>query len=145
MSTLREIKERSFIDTTQSAWLTGVFAALAALLAACGLYGVLAQSVAQQRRETGIRIALGAAPRTILSGVVRNAMGLVAVGLAIGLAGAFALTGVMRSLLFQVPALDPFAFAIACASMTLVGLAAVLVPASRAARVDPVTSLREEG
>jgi putative ABC transport system permease protein len=145
VSTLREIKERSFTDTTQTAWLTGVFAALAALLAACGLYGVLAQSVTQQRRETGIRIALGAAPRTILSGVVRNAMGLVAVGLGIGLAGAFALTGVMRSLLFQVPALDPLAFAIACASMTLVGLAAVLVPASRAARVDPVTSLREEG
>jgi len=145
VSTLREIKERSFGDTTQSTWMTGVFAAMAALLAACGLYGVLAQTVTQQRREIGIRIALGAAPRTILLGVVRNAMGLVALGLAAGLAGAVALTGVMRSLLFQVPALDPVAFGTACASMTLVGLVAVLVPASRAARVDPVASLRAEG
>jgi putative ABC transport system permease protein len=72
-------------------------------------------------------------------------MGLVALGLAAGLAGAVALTGVMRSLLFQVPALDPVAFGTACASMTLVGLVAVLVPASRAARVDPVASLRAEG
>jgi putative ABC transport system permease protein len=67
------------------------------------------------------------------------------VGLAIGLAGAFALTSVMKNLLFQVSALDPMAFVIACASMSLVGLLAVLVPASRATRVDPVTTLREEG
>jgi len=145
VTTMAQVKERSFTDTTHSAWVIGAFAMVAALLAAFGLYGVLAQSVTQQRREIGIRMALGAGPREIVSGVVRNAMAMIAVGLAIGLAGAFALTGVMKSLLFQVSAFDPAAFAIACASMALVGLVAVFLPASRAARVDPVTTLRDEG
>lgn len=145
VSTMRQVKERTFTDTKQSAWVIGAFAMVAALLAALGLYGVLAQTVTQRRREIGIRMALGAGPREILSGVLRSAAAMVAAGLAIGLAGAFALTGVMKSLLFQVSALDPIAFVIACASMTLVGLLAVFVPASRAARVDPVTTLRDEG
>jgi len=145
VSTMREGKDRSFTDTTQSAWVIGAFAIVAALLAAFGLYGVLAQTVTQQRREIGIRMALGAGPREIVSRVLRNAVAMVAVGLAVGLAGAFALTSVMKSLLFQVSALDPMAFVIACASMTLVGLMAVFLPAIRAARVDPVTTLRDEG
>ena len=70
---------------------------------------------------------------------------MVAVGLAIGLAGASALTGLMKSLLFQVSPLDPIVFAIACGSMTLVALMAVFLPAHRAAHVDPVTTLRDEG
>ncbi len=107
VSTMAQVKERSFTDTTHSAWVIGAFAMVAALLAAFGLYGVLAQSVTQQRREIGIRMALGAGPREIVSGVLRNAMAMIAVGLAIGLAGAFALTGVMKSLLFQVSAFDP--------------------------------------
>jgi ABC-type antimicrobial peptide transport system permease subunit len=142
---MRQVKARSFTDTRQSAWVVGAFAIVAALLAAFGLYGVLAQTVTQQRREFGIRMALGAGPREIVSGVLRKAAAMIAVGLAAGLAGAFALTSLMKTLLFQVPALDPVAFVIACASMLLVGLLAVLVPASRASRVDPVTTLREEG
>jgi ABC-type antimicrobial peptide transport system permease subunit len=90
-------------------------------------------------------MALGAGRREIVSEVLRNAAAMVAVGLTIGLAGAFALTSLMKSLLFQVSALDPIAFVIACASMTLVGLVAVFLPANRAASVDPVTTLRDEG
>lgn len=144
ISTMRQVKARSFTDTTQSAWVIGAFAIVAALLAAFGLYGVLAQSVTQQRREIGIRMALGAGPREIVSGVLRNAASMITVGLTAGLAGAFALTSLMKTLLFQVSALDPVAFVIACASMSLVGLLAVFVPASRATRVDPVATLREE-
>ena len=143
--TMEQVKKRSFTDTTQSAWVIGAFAMVAALLATFGLYGVLAQTVTQQRREIGIRMALGAGPREIVSGVLRNAMAMVAVGLAIGLAAAFGLTSVMKGLLFQVSALDPVAFTIAGASMALVGLAAVFIPANRAAHVDPVTTLRDEG
>jgi predicted permease len=144
VSTMREVKERSFVDTTQSAWVIGAFAIVAALLAAFGLYGVLSQAVVQQRREIGIRMALGAAPLDILTAVLRNAAVMIALGLAAGLAGAVALTGLMKSLLFQVSALDPAVFLLACASMTLVALAAVFLPANRAARVDPVTTLRQE-
>lgn len=145
MRTMEEVKERSFAGTTQSTWAIGAFAVVAALLAAFGLYGVLAQTVTQQRREIGIRIALGASSEEIVACVVRNAAAMVAVGLAIGLAGAFALTGLMKSLLFQVSPLDPVVFAIAGGSMMLVGLLAVFLPAHRAAHVDPVTTLRDEG
>ncbi len=143
--TMQQVKERSFTGTTQSAWVIGAFAVVAALLAAFGLYGVLAQAVMQQRREIGIRMALGAGPRAIVFQVLRSAGAMVAVGLVLGLAGAVALTGLMQSLLFQVSALDPGAFVAACAAMTLVGLLATLLPANRAARVDPVRTLREEG
>jgi putative ABC transport system permease protein len=143
--TMRELKARSITDTTQSAWTVGSFAVVAALLAAFGLYGVLAQAVTQQRREFGIRMALGAGRLEIVSGVLRSALAMLAVGLGLGLAGAFALTGALKSLLFKVSTLDPASFVLACASIALVGLLAVLVPASRAASVDPVTTLRDEG
>jgi ABC-type antimicrobial peptide transport system permease subunit len=114
-------------------------------LAALGLYGVLAHAVTQQRREIGIRMALGARPNEVVSYVLRNALSMLIVGLAGGLAGAFALTRVMKSLLFEVSALDPFAFAAGCVVMTLVGLLAAWIPARRAVQVDPMTVLREEG
>ena len=145
MRTMEEVKERSFTGTTQSTWAIGAFAGVAAVLAAFGLYSVLAQTVTQQRREIGIRVALGASSGEIVAGVVRNAAAMVAVGLAIGLAGASAATGLMKSLLFQVSPLDPIVFAIACGSMMLVALMAVSLPAHRAAHVDPVTTLRDEG
>jgi ABC-type antimicrobial peptide transport system permease subunit len=145
MKTMEEIKERSFSGTTQSTWAIGAFAGIAALLAAFGLYGVLAQTVTQRRREIGIRIALGADSGEIVAGVVRNVAAMIAVGLAIGLALAFALTGLMKTLLFQVSPLDPIALTIACGSMMLIALLAALLPAHRAARVDPVETLRDEG
>ncbi len=90
-------------------------------------------------------MALGAGPRAIVVEVMRSAGAMVAVGLSLGVAGAMALTGLMKSLLFQVSALDPAAFVAASVAMTLVGFLATLVPANRAARVDPVTTLRADG
>jgi putative ABC transport system permease protein len=118
---------------------------VAALLAALGLYGVLSHSVTQQRREIGIRMALGARSRDVLSHVLRNALSMITLGLALGLLGAFALTRVMESLLFQVSPLDPLALGVACATMISIGLLAGFVPAKRAARVDPMAVLRDEG
>jgi putative ABC transport system permease protein len=115
------------------------------LLAAIGLYGVVSHAVTQQRREIGIRMALGARPVDVLSKVLRNALAMVTVGLMLGLLGALALTRVMKGLLFEVSPLDPPALAGACVSMVLIGLVAGFLPANRAARVDPVTTLRDEG
>jgi predicted permease len=143
--TMEQVKERSMMWATQPTWAVGVFAGLAALMAALGLYGVLAHSVTQQRREIGIRMALGARPGDVLSHTLRNALSMLLVGLAVGLAGAFGLTRVLKSLLFEVSALDPVALAIACVLMTLVGILAASIPASRAAGVDPMMVLREEG
>jgi ABC-type antimicrobial peptide transport system permease subunit len=99
----------------------------------------------QQRREIGIRMALGARQRDVLSHVLRGALSIVVVGIAGGLAGAFALTRVLKSLLFRVSTLDPVALGVACLLMVLVGMLAAWVPAARAARMDPMTVLRDEG
>ena len=143
--TMEQVKERSMLWATQPTWAVGVFAGLAALMAALGLYGVLVHAVTQQRREIGIRMALGARPGDVVSGTLRSALWMLLVGLAAGLAGAYALTRVLKSLLFHVSALDPAALAGACVFMTVVGTLAALIPAGRAARVDPMTVLREEG
>jgi predicted permease len=145
VQTMRQVRDRTLSPGSRPAWLIGAFAVVAAVLAALGLYGVLAQVVAQRRREIGIRIALGASGRAIVSQVLRSAMTMVAAGLALGLLGAFALTRVMESLLFQVSPLDPVALTVACAVMIAVGLLAGFIPASRAASVHPVAVLREEG
>lgn len=143
--TMEQVKQRSMLWATQPTWVVGAFAAVAALLAALGLYGVLAHAVTQQRREIGIRMALGARPGDVLSHVLRNAVTMLAVGLAGGLAGAYALTRVLKSVLFQVSPLDPVAVTVACILMTLVGLLAAWIPARHAARVDPMAVLRDEG
>ena len=142
--TLEQIWRRSLSDLTEPVWVIGIFAAVSALLAAIGLYGVVAHGVAQHRREIGIRMALGANAKDVLSLVARNVTAMIAGGLALGLAGAAILTRVMRSLLFEVSALDPSAFAAAALAMAAIGLLAALIPASRATRVDPTTALRTE-
>ncbi len=145
VATMEQVRERSLAGTSRPAWLIGAFAAVAALLAALGLYGVLAQSVTERRREIGIRMALGAHAGNVVTHVLRNALRLVVVGLVLGLAGAVALTRLMESLLFQVSPLDPLALVVACAAMVVVGLFASFVPARRAARVDPMRVLRDDG
>jgi putative ABC transport system permease protein len=142
--TMEQVKEQSMLWAKQPTWVVGAFAGVAALMAALGLYGVLAHAVTQQRREIGIRMALGARSGDVLSYVLRSAFSMLIVGLAVGLAGAFALTRILKSLLFDVSALDPVALAVACFLMVVIGILAALIPASRAARVDPMTVLRDE-
>ncbi len=142
--TMEQVKDQSTLWVKQPTWVVGAFAGVAALMAALGLYGVLAHAVTQQRREIGIRMALGARPGDVVSSTLRTALSMLLVGLIAGLAGAFALTRALKSLLFQVSALDPVALAVACVLMTVVGIMAALIPASRAAGVDPMTVLRNE-
>jgi predicted permease len=122
----------------------GVFATLALTLAALGLYGVISYGVAQRTYEIGVRAALGAARADLLRMVLGQGLRLVVFGLLIGLVGAFALTRVMESLLFGVSATDPLTFAAVATLLVAVSAAASLIPALRAARVDPVTALRTE-
>jgi putative ABC transport system permease protein len=145
IATMREVRERTLAGASRPAWLIGIFAGIAALLAAIGLYGVISQTVNQRRREMGIRMALGARASDVVGHVLRDASKLVLIGLVIGSAGAFALTGVVKRLLFGVSPLDPVAFVIACVAMALIGILAGLIPAGRAARLDPAMTLREEG
>jgi putative ABC transport system permease protein len=127
-----------------SALLLAIFAGLALLLAAVGLYGVLSYTVSQQTHEMGLRLALGAEASDVLGLVIRYGLKLVAAGLAIGIVGAAALTGLVEGLLFGVSPSDPLAHAIVIIILTLVAVAACWLPARRAARVDPVVALRYE-
>ena len=142
--TLEQIWRRSLSDLAEPVWVIGIFAGIAALLAGIGLYGVVAHSVTQHRREIGIRMALGARSGDVLSLISRHVLVMIAGGVVIGLAGAAALTRVMHSLLFEVSALDPSAFIAAAAAMAVIGAIAALVPAHRATRVEPTTALRAE-
>ena len=142
--TVEQIWRRSLADLVEPVSVIGLFAAVSALLAGLGLYGVVAHGVAQHRREIGIRMALGASAGDVLALIGRNVATMIAAGLVIGLVAAAAATRVMRSLLFEVSALDPTAFAAAAASMAAVALVAAFVPARRATRVDPTSTLRAE-
>jgi ABC-type antimicrobial peptide transport system permease subunit len=122
--------------------LVGLFAVLALVLAAVGLYGVTAYSVSQRTRELGIRVALGARRGALLKLVLAYGARLTLIGLAIGTLAALALTHVMSTLLFGVGARDPMTFVGVALLLLAVSLAASFVPAHRATRVDPVVALR---
>jgi putative ABC transport system permease protein len=127
-----------------TATLLGTFAGVAMLLAAIGIYGVISYAVAQRTHEIGIRAALGAGEGSLLRLILRGGMALTAAGLAIGFAGALAITKLMGNLLFGVGVRDPVTLAAVAAGLALVALLACYLPARRAAKVDPMVALRYE-
>jgi len=143
-NTMDEVLQRRTAAARFLAALLGSFGSVALLLAVCGIYSVLAYSVSQRTREIGVRVALGAQSGALLRMVIRNGMTLAAAGIAIGLAGAIALSRFLRGQLYEVSPTDPWIYA---AVVVLLGTAALLacwIPARRAARVDPMVALRYE-
>ena len=144
ISSMDQIISRSVADRRFALELLGVFAAVALLLAAIGIYGVMSYSFSQRTHEIGIRFALGAQRIHILNMAIREGMQLVVIGLAIGLLGAGALTRFVRSMLFEVSPFDPITFTVISATLAAVAFLACYIPAQRATRVDPIVALREE-
>jgi putative ABC transport system permease protein len=127
-----------------SVTLLGGFAALALILSLVGIYGVVAYTVGRRRRELGIRLALGATPARVQGLVLKESMVPVGLGLAVGAAGALAVTRVLQSLLFEVRPGDPATFTAVAVTLGVAALAASYVPARASARIDPVETIREE-
>jgi putative ABC transport system permease protein len=144
VATMAEVLGTEAAQRRMGMILLAGFAALALLLASLGIYGILAYFVTQHTSEIGVRQALGATPRNILFLVLKKGMGLTLLGVVIGLGASFALTRLMRSLLFGVNASDPLTFVTVPLVLVLVALVACLVPALRATRIDPLVALRYE-
>jgi putative ABC transport system permease protein len=127
-----------------SAWLFGAFAAVALLLATAGIYGVVSYTVSQRRHEIGIRMALGARPGRVLGEVIRGGMAIVVMGAVAGVAAAWLASSLLGTLLFGVSPRDPVIYLVVSLGILLVGFLANLLPARRAASLDPMRVLRSE-
>ena len=143
VTTLEALAAGSVAQPRFTAVLVGVFGAMAFLLAALGIYGLLAYTVSQRSREIGVRLALGARPRDVTRLVVGDGLAVTLAGVAAGLAAAAVLARFVRSLLFQVSPVDPLTFAGAAAALAAVALGASWAPLRRAGRIDPVRILRD--
>jgi len=141
VNTMEKLVNESVAQPRFRTFLVGVFSAVAMLLAAIGIYGVVAYSVSQRTQEIGIRMALGALPRDVVRLVVRQGLSLTLIGAGVGVVGALVLTRVMSTLLFGVGASDPVTFAAISFLLILVALLASYIPARRAARLDPMKAL----
>jgi putative ABC transport system permease protein len=144
LRTLEEVAAASVAQRRFSLLLFGVFGAAALLLAAVGLYGVVAYSVAQRTHEIGVRTALGARGGDVTAMVVKQGASLAAIGLVAGLAASLLMTRLLSGLLFGVPTSDPAAYLAVALLLVAVSLIASYLPARRAARVDPMIALRAE-
>jgi putative ABC transport system permease protein len=144
IATLDEMAARQIAQPRFVAVLTALFGTLALVLAAAGIYGVLAYSVAQRTAEIGVRMALGARARDVVSLVVGQAARLALAGVALGAAGALGASRGVRTLLFEVSPADPPTFAITIAALAVTAAAAAYLPARRATRIDPVVAMRNE-
>ncbi len=144
MDTLDSLVDRSTLEKKGMAWLVGMLGVVGVLLTAAGLYGVMSYLVARRTREIGIRMALGACEWHALTLILRRALGLAAVGVAIGIAGALAASRLLSSLVVGVSPRDPATLASTCALLVAVAVAACLPPARRAARIEPMEALRYE-
>jgi putative ABC transport system permease protein len=144
LRTMTEEVDRSTGPRRFNTWVMGLFAGIALLLAAVGIYGVMAYSVAMKTQEIGIRMALGAAREDVLRMVIRQALLIAGAGIAVGLPSALALTRLMSGLLYGVRASDPLTFAAVPIFLTAVAIAATCFPALRAMRIDPACALRTE-
>jgi len=142
--TMNEVRAISMTLYTFGFAMIGIFATVALVLAAIGIYGVMAFAVTQRTREIGIRMAMGACAADVLKLVVKNGMSLAVIGIAAGLAGGFAITRSMASLLFNVSPTDALTFALVTVGLLLVALAACYLPARRATKVNPLVALRYE-
>jgi ABC-type antimicrobial peptide transport system permease subunit len=134
--------DRSVMGQRTMATLAGILSGIALVLAAVGLYGVMAYAAKQRISEVGLRLALGATPASILNLIVMRGARLVAMGVALGLTGAFISVRFVRGQLFGVEATDPITWVVVSAVLVIVGLAACAIPAHRAMRVDPAVALR---
>jgi predicted permease len=142
--TMQEVIDKSLASRRLNLWLLGFFAAVALVLAATGLYGVISYLVAQRTREIGVRMALGAQKSDVQGLVLRQAAALAGFGILLGVAGALAFTRVLDSLLYGVSSRDPLTFAALSALLAAVALLASWVPARRASRVSPMVAIRAE-
>ena len=143
VATMQQVVDRAVWQPRSSTKLLAGFAALALVLAAIGIYGVISYGVSQRRQEIGIRMALGARPADVLRGVLAEGALLAGAGTVLGLAGALALTRYLQTLLYEVSATDPAVLAASSVILILIALAAAFLPARRATRVDPMIALRD--
>jgi putative ABC transport system permease protein len=141
---MQEVVRESTARTNFNMMLLSIFAGVALLLAAIGIYGLMAYSVQQRTREIGIRMALGARPNNVLLLVLREGLSLALVGTALGILGAVWLTQAIESLLFRVSPNDPLTFTFVAILLLGVAIAATYIPARRATKVDPIVALRSE-